>query len=61
MTSMGRRSMTHKSWKAQKCFTSEVKFLGRALKRFVKRQNALALRRQSKFESAAVSDDELCL
>lgn len=51
MASMGRRSMTSKSWKAQKCFTSEVKFLGRALKRFVKRQNVLALRRQARAES----------
>ena len=51
MASMGRQSITNKSWKAQKCFTSEVQFLGRTLKRFVKRQNVVALRRQARAEA----------
>ena len=52
MAGMGKRSVTKKAWKAQGCFASEVRFIGRKAKRSTKRRNAVSLRQQAKKEIA---------
>jgi hypothetical protein len=36
MASMGKRSLTPKAWKAQGCFATKVRFIGRRAKRTTK-------------------------
>lgn len=46
MAGMGKRSLTKKSWKTQKCFATTVQFVGRKAKRSTKSRNASTLRQQ---------------
>lgn len=48
MASMGRRSLTKRAWKAQRCLATDVRFMGRRMKRHVKSWNASELRRQAR-------------
>lgn len=48
MASMGRRSLTKRAWKAQKCFATDVRFMGRAGKRQAKKWNSTEMRRQGR-------------
>lgn len=50
MASMGKRSLTKKAWKTQRCFASEVQFIGRKAKRSTKGRNASTLRQTAKKE-----------
>ena len=53
MASMGKRSLTKNAWKTQRCFASEIRFLGRQAKRCTKGLNATSLRQQARKEIAA--------
>lgn len=53
MGGMGKRSLTKKAWTAQRCFATDVRFLGRAAKRRAKRRGTRALRRQGTNSAAA--------
>jgi hypothetical protein len=57
MASMGKRSLTRKAWKAQRCFASEVQFVDRKEKRSTKGRNASTLRLQARKEVADQTDE----
>jgi hypothetical protein len=53
MASMGRRSLTKKAWKTQRCFATEVQFVDRQARRATKGKNAKTLRQHARREIAA--------
>ena len=55
---MGKRSLTKKAWKTQRCFASEVQFIDRKAKRSTKGRNANKQRQQAKKEVVAQSDED---